>query len=353
LSREQARKISSTRDGFYMASEADGHWQLTKTCAMRRKGIDGGWNVQPERPPVAPRQYLKANGGTLSGLKNPYAAQRPAVELHVMAGMSHGNPGNVSVMPTKAADIINPKGAEQTLSFDDGDLVVAYDNSESARPYEYYARNATVGHWLRPVDMSSSRGVAITVRGDGSGSTLVLSTGGFPRMYVVDIDFVGERTIEIPNGEACNNREGWDIFKSGTITQFNYAKVNGFRLFMHRVPARKKARITVSRIEVMKENRDTGLIDPVLTLNGVRANITGTIPYNNYLVYKGGAKARVYDPNWNFVRDLPVTGRGFEAKNGNNAFSVASKSPDTWLSSRIKVEDTANRIAIRKPTAAQ
>jgi hypothetical protein len=109
----------------------------------------------------------------------------------------------------------------------------------------------------------------------------------------------------------------------------------------------------VSRIVAMKEDRDAGLIDPVMTLNGVKATVTGTIPYNNYLVYKGGAKARVYDPNWNFVRDLPVTGRGFEAKKGNNAFSVASKSPDTWLSSRIKVEDTANRIAIRKPTAAQ
>jgi hypothetical protein len=223
LSREQARKISSAKDGFYVASEADGHWQLTKTCAMRREGIDGGWKVQAERPPIAPRQYLKANGGTLSGLRNPHAAQRPVVELHVMAGMSHKNPGNVSVMPTKAVDIVNPKGAEQTLSFDDDNLVVAYDNSGSAKPYEYYARNATVGHWLRSVDMSNSRGVAITLRGDGSGSTLVLSTDGFPRMYAVDIDFVGERTIEIPNGEACNNREGWDTFKSGTITQHDHS----------------------------------------------------------------------------------------------------------------------------------
>ncbi len=86
------------------------------------------------------------------------------VELHVMANMSHKNPGNVSVMPTKAADIINPKGAEHPLSFDNGNLIVAYDNSKSAKPYEYYARNATVGHWLRSVDMSNSRGVAIEGR---------------------------------------------------------------------------------------------------------------------------------------------------------------------------------------------
>ncbi|MHC4252316.1 MAG: hypothetical protein ACYS9X_24625 [Planctomycetota bacterium] len=104
----------------------------------------------------------------------------------------------------------------------------------------------------------------------------------------------------------------------------------------------------------MREDRDTGLIDPVLTLNGVRARVTGTTPYNSYLVYRGGAGAKVYDPNWNFVKDLPVSGPGFEAVQGDNTFSVTSaKSPDAWLSSRIKVEDTANRITIRKPTAAQ
>ena len=350
LTPEQAKMIAGTKDGFYVASETEGHWQLTKTRAMRREGIDGNWNVQPERPLVAPRQYFKANGETLSGLNNPYATQRPVVELHVMAGMSNGNAENVSLMPTSAAAIINPDDAEQNLGFNNGRLTISFDNSRSAKPYEYYARQDTVGHWLRSIDMRNSRGVAITVKGDGSGSTLVLSTGGFPRMYAVDIDFVGERTIQIPNGEAVNNREGWDIYKSGTITQFDYAKVDRFRLFLHKVPAGKGASTEIARIEALKENRDTGLIDPVLSFNDAKANVTGTIPYSHYLVYSGGPSAKVHDPTWNYVEDLPVTGAVLEAAQGNNTFSVNStRSPNTWLSSRIKVKDTANRITIQKP----
>jgi len=351
LTTEQARTIADTKDDFYVASETEGHWQLTRTRAMRRDGIDGNWNVQAERPPVAPRQFFKANGETLSGLKNPYANQSPVVELHVMADMSGGDTENMSLMPTSDADITNPDDAEQTLGFNNGNLRISFDNSQSTEPYEYYARLDTVGHWLHSIDMSNSRGVAITVNGDGSGSTLVLSTGGFPRRYAVDIDFEGERTIEIPNGEAANNRERWDIFQSGSISQFNYAKVDRFRLFLHDVPAGKSANIEVTNIEAMKEDRETGLIDPVLTLNGATAAVSGTISYNHYLVYSEGTSAKVYGPNWKFVEDLPVTAqRPLEAVQGNNTFSVAAtQSPDTWLSSRIKVEDTANIITIAKP----
>ncbi len=350
LSSEQAKTISKTRDGFYVASETDAHWRLTKAAAMRREGIDGKWNVQPERPGIAPRQFLKANGDVLRGLKNPYATQSPVVELHVMAGMSSRYPENPSLMPTNAGEVINPAGAEQALAFADGVLSLSVDNTQSAEAYKYYARKDTVGHWLRTIDMSKSRGVAITVKGDGSGSTLVFSTGGFPRMYAVDIDFVGERTIEVPNGEAVNNREGWDIYGSGTITQFDYARVDRFRLFLHKVPAGKRANIDVTRIEAMREARDTGLVDPVLTLNGVQAEVSGTIPYNHYLVYSGGPSARVYGPNWNVVDNVAVSGPGFEAVQGNNTFSVTSaQSAGTWLSSRIKAGDTANTIVIPKP----
>ncbi len=351
LTKEQAKRMSSTTDGFYVASQTAGQWQLTKCQAMRRDGIDGGWNVQAERPMVAPRQFFKADGEALTGLNNPYVTQFPAVELHVMADMSNKNPENVSLMPTNATDIINPDDAEQTLEFDNGILRIAVDNTNSAEPYEYYARNDTVGYWLQKIDMSNCRGVAITVNGDGSGSTLILSTGSFPRMYAVDIDFVGERTIEIPNGEGVNNREGWDIFKSGTITQFNYASVDRFRLFLHKVSAGRKADVRITSIKAMKENRDTGLVDPVLSLNDTKASVTGTIAYNHYLVYSEGASAKVYGPNWHFIKDVPVAVKGkFVVQSGGNDFSVsAPKSPNAWLSSRIKVTDTNNPIIIQKP----
>jgi hypothetical protein len=105
----------------------------------------------------------------------------------------------------------------------------------------------------------------------------------------------------------------------------------------------------------MNEDRTTGLINPVLTLNDTKATVQGTIPYNHYLVYAGGAVAKVYSPNWKFVKDLPVTDAGaLNAVKGNNTFSVsAPQSPNAWLSSRIKVADTENRITIQKPKGAR
>lgn len=356
LSSTQAKMIAENYDDFYAASETDDQWKLTKTRAMRRPGIDGKWLRQPERRDVVPRQYLKVNGEMLYNLKNPYDIQTPVVELHVMADMSSSDADNISLMPTEG-DIVNPGRAEQTLEFSNDRLSISVDNSESDKVYQYITRRDTVGYWRQSIDMNNSRGVAITVVGDGSGSTLVLSTDGFSRYYAVDIDFTGEQTIEIPNGEVCNNREGWSIFDSGSVTQFNYAKVDRFRLYLHKVPAATQSIVEVTGIVAMKENRDTGLIDPELTLNEQTVKVHGTIPYNHYLVYSEGESARVYDSNWNELdeQDFPVTGdvQSFTAVHGSNSFSVMSESSsNTWLSSRIKVEDSQNHIVIQKSSDA-
>ena len=42
---------------------------------------------------------------------------------------------------------------------------------------------------------------------------------------------------------------------------------------------------TKDNIEALNEDRTTGLIDPVLTLNGDSVEITGTISYDHYLIY--------------------------------------------------------------------
>ena len=352
-----AKQIAENKDEFYVASEATAQWQLMKTRAMRREGIDGNWNAQPERPAVAPRQFFKANGETLSGLINPYPSQgNPVIQLHVMASMFYNNTENVSLMPSNETEIINPHNAEQSLEFNEGIFTLVYDNSNSTESYEYYTKGDTVGHWLRHVNMSSCRGIAITVNVTEKcdGTVLVFSTSGFPRMYAVDIDFVGEKTIEIPNGEVVNNREGWDIFKAGTIPQFDYAnQVNAFRLFLHKVPAGKKVNMQITNVEAIKENKDTGLINPEFTLNNDTVTVNGVIPYDHYLVYSENAV--VYDANWNYMESLSdsLTLSGdnltLTAVNGSNSFSVkAVESSNVWLSCRIKVEDIANPIVIPK-----
>lgn len=348
----------------FVASETADQWQVTRTRIMRREGIDAGWQRIAERPDVGPRQFLKANGESLKDLHNPYASQAPVVELHVMAGMSATAEANLAFMPKKADDIVNPKGVAQPLGFDDGKLTLSFDNTRSNEDYVYYygtARDYPRAHWLlqslghsKTVDMTGSRGLAVTVEGDGSGAVLFVTLGtSFPRVYAIDINFTGRRTIEIPNGEVCNNRYGYDAYK--TITAFGYEKVDRVGAVLHKVPAGKKAEVKILDVQALREDRNTGLIDPGLTLNGIKVVVNGTIPYNHYLVYAGGSNAKVYDANWKFVKDLPVTAEGkLEATHGSNTFSVsAPASPNAWLSSRIKVEDSANRITIQKPKGAR
>ena len=370
---------------MFVPSETPEQWLITRTREMRRPGIDGIWKRMTERPDVSPRQYLKADGVALNGLENPYVTQGPVVELHVMAGMSKGDSKNISLMPKNADMIINPKqvggpkkvprgalSGPQALGYENGKIIVSYDNSKSSKPYYLWDRNAPlVGHWLyksvsggtSKLDMNNSRGIAITVnvpegQSVEKGVLAFATDGGFPRTYVVNLDFVGQRTFEIPHGEACNNSAVWlsyDPLNPTSVISASKYTSEFFRAYIAGLPPGKRTRVEIINIEAMKEDRTTGLIDPVLTLNGAKAAVKGTIPYNHYLVYSGGAVAKVYSPNWKFVKDLPVTAAGaLNAVKGNNTFSVsAPQSPNAWLSSRIKVADTENRITIQKPKGAR
>jgi hypothetical protein len=365
LTPQQVATIATMND-IHVASQTSGQWELIRTRAMRRPGIDGIWRRMTERPDVAPRQYFKADGATLSGLENPYATQVPDVQLHVMAAMSESSGNNITLMPTSAGMIVNPTGAEQTLTYDSGKIIVSLDNSQSPSDYYHWDRNnpPTVGYWTyqslsatTTLDMNESRGIAITVNvpagQDVDGGLLAFATsGGFPRTYLVELDFVGQRTFEIPHGDAANNSAVWASYNSnptGLISAHNYES-DLFRVYITGLPAGESTSVEVVDIKAMKEDRTTGLVDPVLTLNSSSVTVSGTIPYNNYLVYSGGAVAGVYDENWNFVDNLPVTGGGLTAANGTNTFSVnATLSPNTHLSSRVKVQDIAGIITIDKP----
>jgi hypothetical protein len=297
---------------------------------MFREGIDGSWKLIAERPSVAPRQFLKADGQFIEGLGNPYVEQVPVMDLHVMASMTTGNPENLSLMPRSQDHLENLGNHPQNLRFEKGGLTLTLDNSNSSvEAYVNWKKDGQqLPRWLaqsvlgtRDVDMSQRRGIAITIEGDGSGSQVVFSYGAsFPRSFVVDVDFVGKRTFEIPNGDMMNNRYDWDCFAAQSITSFGYGGVDR-------------------------------LIDPVFTLNDSRVKVQGTIPYNHYVRYPGGASAKVYNKDWFFVKDVPVTVEGeFVARKGANRFGVsAPKSPNTWVSTRTKVKDIENIITIQKP----
>jgi hypothetical protein len=354
-------KVRNTKKDIYVASETEDAWQLTRMRAMFREGIDGSWKLIAERPSVAPRQFLKADGQFIEGLGNPYVEQVPVMDLHVMASMTTGNPENLSLMPRSQDHLENLGNHPQNLRFEKGGLTLTLDNSNSSvEAYVNWKKDGQqLPRWLaqsvlgtRDVDMSQRRGIAITIEGDGSGSQVVFSYGAsFPRCFVVDVDFVGKRTFEIPNGDMMNNRYDWDCFAAQSITSFGYGGVDRFYAYFKRVPAGRKASVRILDVRTMAEDQETGLIDPVFTLNDSRVKVQGTIPYNHYVRYPGGASAKVYNKDWFFVKDVPVTVEGeFVARKGANRFGVsAPKSPNTWVSTRTKVKDIENIITIQKP----
>jgi autotransporter-associated beta strand protein len=324
LTTNEQAELMSSGPTFYVPSLTNGEWLLTPEQAMLRNGADTPWQLMTESGPISPHQFMQA-GGTLNSLTNPYTAQTPQIELLVLPSMTATNSGNVSLLPTGS------------LTF------------TTQTPYNWnYTQIPGVS---TPINMSQARGIAITLTGDGSGSDLVLNIGG--RYYVVTVNFSGTETIEIPNGEVEMYRSsatGYSWINSGQIGTFNYGAVGSFSLFLGYVPGGVTPTVKVSSIMTMQENQAIGLVNPMLTLNGSSASISGTIPYNDYLVYSGSGTAGVYDANWNFLKTVPVSGSSMlTAVNGLNSFSVSAPgSPNAWMAVRVKVSGTP--WAINKPS---
>ena len=312
LSTSQMAILRAFATDFYVPSQTSNQWQITPTRAMLRDGMDSPWQLMVERGPISPHQFNKANGTTLSPLNNPYPAQTPQIEFLVLPGMSATNANNVSLMTTSP---------------------LFFTSANTGYNWSYSA----LGHGST-LNMSGSRGIAVTLTGDNSGAVLVFNIGN--RDYAVTVNFSGQQTIEIPNGEVVwyRSNTGYGLSKSGTTDTFDYASVSTFKLFLGYVPAGVTPNIQVNAIKTMQEDQTTGLVNPVLTLNGNSARVVGTIPYNNYLTFSGGASAQVYDANWNYKNSLAVTGAILSAVNGANTFSVAAtNSPNAWMATRVKV----------------
>ncbi len=327
LSSSQMSTLKSFATDFYVPTQTGGQWQITPTRAMLRTGMDSPWQLMVERGPVSPHQFTKANGMLVSPLTNPYTAQTPQLEFLVLPGMSATNASNISLLTTSP------------LAFTSTNTVYTWS-------YSALGRGATF-------NMSASRGVAITLTGDNSGSVLAFNIGS--REYAIKVNFTGTQTIEIPNGEAVWYRADLanttDTTFNGTADTFNYSNVTSFKLYFRYVPAGITPNIQVSTIQAMQEDQTTGLVNPVLTLNGSSVTVAGTIAYNNYLTYPGGSSAQVYDANWNYKNTLPVTGSTITAINGNNTYSVtATNSPNAWLAARVKVSGTPWVINKPAPT---
>jgi len=347
----------------YCIGARNGVLEMTPTRVMVRSQGDVPWRIGQEFGPVGPRQYCQP--GDVLQLENPFAAQQAGFIIHVLAdlgstaslsgsgvashaadavlesyrtGADAARQGNTVVTGTVASlASIQPAASEiqgqRHTSFkqEGAALVMSADNPTGE---DRWVEEGLPG-WRKPFSMEATRAIGMDLTGDGSGAVLVLQVKGRGvRDYVVKVDFVGKKSVVIPNGEVAwaDGCWGWRF----SAKYLSYGKMGGIDLGFGFVPARSHPRVKIENLRLLSE-RPSRLVNPMICTGGGRLRVAGEIETGQYLQYEGGDTATVYDGNWNKLKQLSVTLSDYTMPSGFAPVRVQVQdgSPRPWLDVRF------------------
>jgi hypothetical protein len=198
--------------------------------------------------------------------------------------------------------------------------------------------------WGCRFDMTTRRGIGMTVTGDGSGAILLFQIPG--RDYVVPIDFKGERYIEIPHGEVAwaDGRWGWRM----KTKRANYARITWCKLGFGHLPPKSKASVAVKGLKALAEIPAV-LTDPVIRVGNGSLNLKGRVFSGQILVWQGGDNAIVCDENWNRLRKLPAERKDYVMPTGFAEVTVhaAESNAKPWLEVQFMTEGEPMLVPVR------
>ena len=380
---EQQRKtiLGSGDEIIYRAAKTTSGYEVVPLRMLCRPGVDIGWKTGSEFGPIVPRQYLKT--GESLAVENPYVEQEPEFVIRVMAGFNgqtkvsgitiestskdktiieaynvgaglkpseaalatRSSASALSTMIQPKADKIRNVGDHQFAA--DGEaLKIRFENKRN----EGIKNEEKLPFFDCSSNMEKARGIALTVTGDGSGAVLVLQAHSHgARDYIVVLDFKGPREIVIPCGEVSwsDARWGWRFETKGS----KYGALRRMSIGLGKVPAKTTVDISVANIRVLPEI-PTALRNPVITLGAGSMHITGSIPSESYVWYKGGDTLGVYDLNWKKISDLPVKKQNFTAPKGSLQIRVESQgsNPEPWLECQFFVKDAPMTMPAEEST---
>ena len=218
--------------------QTDGGYQIVPVCVMTRKSGDIPWQQGQEHGALSPRQYVKPGDELV--LENPFGPQPAKFIIRVLWAFDPRGPAETikqstsktaaSPAPSDVFTAGNQAGAQakarvpnlvlqpalkdlhlpgdaplETLVSEDGAGLRL--SAENTGPSELWAKPDRLPQWNATADMTGRRGIGLRVTGDGSGALLLFMISG--RDYVVPIDFVGPRDVEIPNGEVAWSSAAW------------------------------------------------------------------------------------------------------------------------------------------------
>jgi hypothetical protein len=351
-------------------------YELVPVRVLRRTYRDILWQHGQEHGALSPRQFVKPGESVV--LQNPDREQTPHFILKILWGFDaqrtakpvprgSGGPGlfsgeaeffvagNHEPFKTAGPDepnlLLQPAKAE--LSIPDGGHIETVVEEVAGDVLRLRAENpdgqerwetTRLPEWKISADLRAHRGIGLRVTGDGSGAILLIQIPG--RDYIVPIDFVGSRTIEIPNGEVAwaDVRWGWRMETKCT----RYGQVDRVRIGFGYLPANSRAEVTVENLMALTEI-SAELKQPVIRAGNGSLTVDGPVASGELLVYEGGGSATVYSPDWHPLRTLPVRAENFLVPQGDVQFSIEAQSGrvSPWLEIQVLTEGEASALRDR------
>lgn len=380
LTPDQRQRIhGSGEEEIFRASASGGTFEITPLRMLMRPGIDIGWHPGSEFGPIVPRQYLQT--GETMRVHNPWSAQIPEFVIRVMPALEAGNgsatpPGSQPATPTAAElaaldayntgtgrkipttagtaagspqFVLQPKagqiqrGGDHVFSDSDQGLRVQFQNLRA----ETITNQENLPFWGAAGSMQNARGIGLTVQGDGSNALLVIQTHTQgPRDYIVPLDFKGPRDIVIPCGEVswADRRWGWRMATKDT----HYGDLSQISMGLGKIPPQTKVDVTISNLRLLPESPQV-LRNPVIAIQGGTLRISGDVPSESYLWYRGGNSVTLHDLNWKKTADLPVVCEHFTAPQGDLDIRIDADGINrpAWLECQFFVKDTPLRVSER------
>ena len=347
------------KDLFQVRKVAD-HYELIPTRVMLRKQGDVDWLVGQEFGPVGPRQLCQP--GQPLELENPFEGQPATFVIRVLAERGENTTGKVvataprtgsAILDSyrtgadgagKAVDAAGPATADTVNAIQprasdirnqrfarflqDGDMLVMTAENPRGEPARI---EENLPSWSRHFSMTTGRGIAMDIEGDGSSAVVLLQLHGRgTRDYVVKIDFTGRRTVYIPNGEAswADGNWGWRF----GAKNFDYHQVDQVSFGFGCIPPRTNPRVRIAGLRVLADV-PSRLVDPAITTGSGKLIVHGVIETSCYLRYDGGNVATVHDRNWKKLKTLKVSRENYSMPSGLAIVrvDVSAGMPRPWL----------------------
>lgn len=320
-------------------------YQIMPTYVMHREHGDISWQFAQEFGCLSPRQFVRAEE-TLS-LVNPAVAQKPSMILQMLWSQDEMAPAmaqdqafcepekligeydffadnnlgdDTHIVDARPNIDITPHWKDVTNA---GDMVLSETDAGLQMELHNTAKDAFLdaeygASYPAPITMKNHRGVAITLIGDGSGAVFLLKVA--KRDYPVKIDFVGEKTIVVPHGEAAWYQGDWGWRMKTKFTKYDFTKTA--EISIGYLPPQTDVKVTVVRIVALRE-------EPcVASALSVSANKTALSLQSKVgiasgdIIYYNGIEAYLYDKNWNEKEQLECDGSVFAVRAGENVVQI-------------------------------